>query len=82
MHPLILTILVKYTEDVHQHFVWNGSFSISCQQETISVPSETKSIIVDASAFLSSYGLQGIEIMILLSSFQKTSDVHSVSLNI
>lgn len=82
MHPLILTILVKYTEDVHQHFVWNRSFSISCQQETISVPSETKSIIVvDASAFLSSYGLQGIEIMILLS-FQKTSDVHSVSLNI
>lgn len=82
MHPLILTILVKYTEDVQQHFVWNHSFSISCQQKTISVPSETKSIIVDAPAFLSSYGLQGIEIMILLPSFQKTSDVHSVSLNI
>lgn len=81
MHPLILTTLVKYTEDVHQHFVWNRSFSISCQQETISVPSETKSI-VDSSAFLSSYGLQGIKVMILLPSFQKSSDVHSVSLNI
>lgn len=82
MHSLILTTMVEYTEDAHQHFVWNLSFSISCQQETISVLNETKSIIVDASGFLSFYGLQGIKIMIVLPSLQKSHDVHSFSLNI